>query len=107
MALRGQGMVQMGTVRFHIGSADCTGCECSVVQQLLAWATMGHNSAIRQRCRQKNVGTPWESGGGHRRESRVLFAHVVLVSSSRREPCAPTTARGWSNGQNSQPMHVG
>jgi len=55
MARRGQGMVQMGTLRSHTDSADCSGYEYAVVEQRLAWATTGRNSAIRQRCRQKHV----------------------------------------------------
>jgi len=62
MALRRQGMGQRGTVRSHTGSADGTGGEYAVVQQRLAWATTGHNSAIRQRCRQKHEDAVGERG---------------------------------------------
>jgi hypothetical protein len=107
MALRGQGMVQMGTVRFHIGSADCTGCECSVVQQLLAWATMGHNSAIRQRCRQKNVGTPWESGGGHRPTVSPLMIPLVYchIKSFQRALSMEKPFPGGENRRNGLASH--
>ena len=59
-----------------------TGCEFSVGQKLLAWAS------------RKMWGTPWESGGEHVREGRVFVAYARLLPSSRIEPFSPTTSRG-------------
>jgi len=72
----------------------CTGGEFSVGQKLLAWAKAGGNNARRQQYRQKNVGTPWESGGEHARACRVCVIYALLLPSARMKPLSPTTARG-------------
>jgi hypothetical protein len=46
----------MSADRFFLILFTGTGCKFSVGQQLLAWAKAGGNSAIRQPCRQNNVG---------------------------------------------------
>jgi hypothetical protein len=82
----------------------CTGGEFSVGQKLLAWAKAGGNNARRQQYRQKNVGTPWESGGEHARACRVCVIYALLLPSARMKPLSPTTARGEGKVHHAQPV---
>ncbi len=58
-----QAQEQFDTTRRALTFYNRTGCEFSVTPRLLAWAAVEGNSVRRERCGQKNGGTPWQRMG--------------------------------------------